>query len=246
VTRDATAAYQPYTQRGEDSMKRLGIAALLIVSAALAAAAVGGAAVNMRTITVSGTGIITTVPNQASFAFGVATTGRTAQQALSANATRMTAVINALRKTGLTPAELQTAQISLSPNTNQNGTVILNFSASNSVTATTNAIAAAGLIVDAAVGAGATLVSGPNLTESDQLLLTRRALAAAIANAHARAATIASAAGVRLGAVQSVTEVSSSIPPLVPGVEARASAATPVEAGTVQTEEDVTITYAIA
>jgi uncharacterized protein YggE len=227
-------------------MKRLGIAALLVASAALTAASAGAAVVNMRTITVSGTGIITTVPNQASFGFGVATTGRTAQQALSANATRMTAVIDALKQAGLSAAELQTAQISLTPNTNQNGTVILDFSASNSVTATTNDIGKAGPIVDAAVRAGANLVSGPNLTESDQLLLTRRALTAAIADAHARAATIASAAGVRLGAVQSVTEVSSTTPPFSPGVEAKASASTPVEAGTVQTEEDVTISYSIA
>jgi uncharacterized protein YggE len=227
-------------------MKRLGTAALLVVAATLASAAMGAAAANMRTITVSGTGIITTVPNQAGFVFGVATTGKTAQQALRANAVRMTAVIDALKQAGLTPAELQTAEISLTPNTNQNGTVIVNYSASNSVTATTNDIGNAGPIVDAAVGAGANLVSGPSLTESDQLLLSRRALAAAIANAHARAATIATAAGVTLGAVQSVTEVSSSVPPpIVPGFAAKAATPTPVEAGTVQTEEDVTVTYRI-
>jgi len=248
-SRDASRAggVYTYTQRGEDSMKRLGIAALLALVAALVAAGTGASATEPRTITVSGTGIINTVPNQASFDFGVSTTGSTAQEALAANATRMNRVIDALKTAGLTAADLQTAQISLTPNTNQNGTVIINFSASNSVTATTSDIRKAGPIVDAAVAAGANLVSGPSLTESGQLLLTRQALAAAIANAHARAEAIAEAAGVRLGVVESVTEVSSSIPPIVPAEEARAAApSTPIEAGTVQTEEDVSITYAIA
>jgi len=228
-------------------MKRLGIAALLVLAGALGATGAGASAAGPRTITVSGTGIITTVPNQASFNFGVSTTGKTAQEALRANATRMNKVIDALKAAGLTGADLQTAEISLTPNTNENGTVVINFSASNSVTATTSDIGKAGPIIDAAVGAGANLVSGPSLTESDQILLTRQALAAAIANAHERAEAIAQAADVGLGVVETVTEVSSSTPPILPSVAERAAApSTPVEAGTVQTEEDVTITYGIA
>ncbi len=226
-------------------MKRLTILAALALLATLGSA--GSALAGQRTITVSGTGIVTTVPNQAAFSFGVSTTGATAQDALAANAVRMNKVIDALKRLGLRSAALQTEEISLTPNTNQDGTAVVNYSASNTVNATTDDLAKAGAIVDAAVGAGANLVSGPSLTPSDQLLLGRRALAAAIVDARARAEAIAVAAGVRLGTVQTVSEVSSSTPPILPGVEARAaSPSTPVEAGTVQTEEDVTVTYAIS
>jgi uncharacterized protein YggE len=226
-------------------MKRLPIVASLALVTCLAIAAPLASAA-ARTITVSGTGIITTVPNQASFSFGVATSGRTAQQALSANASRMNRLVDVLKKLGLRAADLQTAEISLTPDTNQSGTVVTGYSASDTLTATTGHIAGAGAIVDAAVAAGANLVSGPSLTPSDQLLLTRRALVAAIADARARARTIASAAGVTLGAVQTVSEVSNSTPPVFGAAAARAvPASTPVEAGTVQTEEDVSVTFAI-
>jgi uncharacterized protein YggE len=129
---------------------------------------------------------------------------------------------------------------------NENGTTILNFTASNSVSVKTNKIAKAGSIVDAAVGAGANLAGGPSLTRSDQLLLTRKALTAAVADARARALAIAAAAHVRLGRVLTVTEGASS-PIVSSSAYAKASApGTPVEAGTTQTEEDVTVTFGIA
>ena len=229
-------------------MKRLPILTSLALMSCLAIAVpLAGATATPRTITVSGTGTITTVPDQAGFSFGVATTGRTAQEALSANASRMNRLVDVLKKLGLRPADLQTSEISLTPNTNQNGNVVTGFSASDTLSATTQHLAEAGALVDAAVAAGANLVSGPNLTPSDQVLLSRRALVAAIADARARAEAIAGAAGVKLGAVQTVSESSNVTPPFFGASAARAAAApaTPVEAGTVQTEEDVTVTYAI-
>jgi uncharacterized protein YggE len=226
-------------------MRRCAVLLAIAVGGALAAAADASAIV--RTITVSGTGIVTTVPNQAQFSFGVATDASTAQGAIAANDRRMNAVIAALEKAGLSARELQTAEISLTPNTNQSGTRIVNYSASNQVTATTSSIARSGSIIDAAIGAGANLASGPTLTESDQLRLEREALRAAVDDARARAEAVAQAAGVSLGAVETVTEVSSSTP-VQPQFASAAAVpkATPVEAGTLQTEEDVTVTFAIS
>jgi hypothetical protein len=157
----------------------------------------------------------------------------------------MNTLIGAIKALGIPPAAIQTAQISLTPNTNENGNKILNFTASDSVSVTTKNVAKSGAIVDAAVGAGANLVSGPTLGPSDQLLLDRRALKAAVADAHRRALAIAEAAHVKLGAIRTVTEVSSSPVTFSPAPKAAAVATTPVEPGTVQTEEDVTATYAI-
>jgi uncharacterized protein YggE len=219
------------------------LAAVLFAVAALAAPA--ALAASPRTITVNGSGTVTTTPNQADFTFGVTTNGATATVALRSNARLMTKVIAALKAQGITSADLQTAEVSLSPNTNQNGNRILDYTASNSVTARVHPLSKAGPAVDAAVGAGANQVSGPSLTSSDARVLSQSALKAAVADARSRASAIAAAAGVHLGRVLSVTDTSSSPIPL--GAEkAAAVAATPIEAGTVQIEADVTVAFAIA
>jgi uncharacterized protein YggE len=198
-----------------------------------------------RTITVHGTGIVQSVPTIAVFTFGVSASGPTATAALAANGAQMNTVIGALKAKGLADADIQTAEISLAPNRNQAGNRILNYTATNSVTARIRKITNAGPVIDAAVAAGSNQLSGPLLAPSDQQLLSRRALKAAIADARARAKVIATAAGVNLGAVRTVTEESNS--PLPPGgaISADRAASTPVAAGTVQTEADITVTFAI-
>jgi len=195
---------------------------------------------------VTAPGIVTTVPDEAQFTFGVSTTAPSAKAALSGNAARMNRLIAALKAAGIAPADIQTAEISLSPNTNENGSKVLSFTASNSVTVKTKQISNAGSIVDAAVGAGANLVSGPSLGPSDQAALQRSALQKAVADARGRALAIAQAAQVRLGRVMTVNETSSSPIQFSPTPKAAASAApTPVEPGSVQVEEDVTVTFSI-
>lgn len=217
----------------------------LAATIAVLAAPVSSAA-TPRTITVHGTGIVETVPTRADFTFGVSANGETATAALAANAARMNKVIGALEKRSVAAADIQTAQISLQPNRNQMGDKILNYTATNSVTARIRSIDKAGPVIDAVVSAGANQISGPYLTASDQQLLSRNALKAAIADARARAKAIASAAGVKLGAVRSVTEESSTGPLPLGAVTAEKLASTPVSAGTVAIQADVTVTFAIA
>src|SRR5580704_6289523 len=93
------------------TMKRLAIIAALTTVAALAATC-GALAATPRTITVSGTGTVNSVPNQAEFTFGVTTNALTAEGALSTNAARMNRVIAALKGLGIRPANLQTSQVS--------------------------------------------------------------------------------------------------------------------------------------
>ena len=217
------------------------------VAASSATAAQSRTTTQPRTITVNGTGIVTTVPDEAQFTFGVSTTAPSARAALSGNAARMNRLIAALKAAGIAPADIQTAEISLSPNTNENGSKVLSFTASNSVTVKTKEISKAGSIVDASVGAGANLVNGPSLGPSDQAALQRRSLQKAVADARGRALAIAQAAQVRLGRVMTVSETSSSPIQFSPTPKAAAGApSTPVEPGSVQVEEDVTVTFSIS
>src|SRR3954451_499000 len=158
--------------------KQFAVAAL---AAALVAVPGAWGAAAPRTITVHGTGIVQTVPTSAVFTFGVSATGGTATAALGADAAKMNKLIAALKAKGVAEADIQTSSISLAPNTSPRGDRILNYTATNSVSARIRAIAKAGPVIDAVVAAGANQIGGPLLAPTDERLLSRRALNAAIA-----------------------------------------------------------------
>src|SRR5436190_5537150 len=170
---------------------------VLIAGLLLAASAIAGVAQPRfgrsadspaKTVTVTGHGTVTTVPDRASFDFTVETRAPTASAAIARNGDAAAAVVAALKQAGVAAADLQTSQLSLDPQTNDNGTQILGYAASTTISAKTT-IAKAGSVVDAGVGAGASGVSGPNLSRSDQDALYRNALKHAVADAHAKAET---------------------------------------------------------
>src|SRR5262249_33087916 len=68
-----------------------------------------------------GHGSVTLVPDQATVPAGVPTQAATAQAALSESSTTMNAVIDALKTAG--GKDLQTQQVSLSPQTDEKGNV---------------------------------------------------------------------------------------------------------------------------
>jgi uncharacterized protein len=121
---------------------------------------------------------------------------------------------------------------------------VLGYTASNTVSASI-ALAKAGPLVDAAVGAGATGVSGPSLTRSDSDALYAKALQAAVANAADKAKTLATAAGLSLGGVQTMVEGSQQ-PVVFAAGKMDAGVATPIEAGTQSIDATVTVTYALS
>jgi uncharacterized protein len=149
--------------------------------------------------------------------------------------------VAAVKHAGVADADIQTSQVSLSPQTNQDGTQIVGYSASNSISVQST-IANAGPIVDAAVGAGADGVSGPSLSLSDQDAQYRDALQKAVAAAHAKAHTLAGAAGLDLGGVQTIVEGAAQYPvPLAQ--KAGFSAGVAIEPGTQTVDATVTVTY---
>jgi uncharacterized protein len=225
------------------------LAACLLAASALAGVAQPGlgrsapASGPGRTITVTGLGTVTTVPDQASFDLTVETRAASAAAALVRDADAADAVAAAVKKAGVAPADLQTSQVSLSPQTNESGTDVIGYVASDTVTVATS-IARAGAVVDAAVGAGATGVSGPALSRSDVDALTGEALRLAVADAHAKAAALAEAAGVTLGGAQSIAEGQDATP--VPADRYSAAASPTIEPGAQTIDATVTVAYAIS
>lgn len=194
-------------------------------------------------ITVLGTGSANITPDRASFGFGTVSQAATANAALATSSQAVARVIAALKKAGVAPADIQTSEVSLSPRMNDKGDAIVGYTASNTVTATIRKIGDAGDIVDAAVGAGANQVFGPNLLASDQDAAYRSALKGAVADARAKAETLATASGSTLGKITAIVEGGGAMPmPMAVGAK---DSSVPIEPGTQKIEATVSVTFAL-
>ncbi|MFL5926737.1 MAG: SIMPL domain-containing protein [Gaiellaceae bacterium] len=229
-------------------MRRLLFLAL-VAAAVLAAAALAGIGrpeaargdtASPDTVTTHGHGVVTVVPDEATVTAGAQTRAATAAAALAVNAKLMDAVAAALKAAGGTG--LQTQQVSLYPQTNEQSDVV-GYLAEDSMSARTK-IAGAGALIDAAVAAGANTVSGPALDVSDRDALYRDALAKAVADAHRKAEALAQAGGFAVGAASTVTEGDTeSTPVRAFAALAQRDAATPIEPGTQDIAADVTVSF---
>jgi uncharacterized protein len=234
-------------------MKPIRIAVLVVLGAAVVALAgvgrpesAGGASTPSGGITVTGTGSIKTVPDEAEFSIGVQTEGATAREALSANSTRMRRLIAAVRAPGVEKEDVKTQEVSVSPNYDENGP--RGYVARNAVSVHVR-LAKAAAVLDAAASAGATEAYGPTLSRSDREELQTKALRSAVDDARSKAEALADAAGVQLGEVTAVKEGFDSGPE--PYYAARAmtlakDSLAPIEAGKEDVQATVTVTFAIA
>lgn len=220
----------------------VGLAAIAFAGVFQPSGAHGQAADDPGRLTVQGAGSVTVTPDRASFAFGTVSQGRTAAAALAANSQAVQRVIAALRGADVARSDIQTSEVSLSPRMNDQGTDIVGYTASNTVTATIRRLAAAGDVIDAAVAAGANHVSGPNLIASDQDAAYRNALKAAVTKARAHAEILASSSGLTLGKIIAIAEGGAVIP--LPATGERATAV-PIEPGTQEIQAMVSVTYAV-
>jgi uncharacterized protein YggE len=190
------------------------------------------------TVTVSGTGSVSAVPDRAQISAGVETRASTAKAALAQNAAAMRKVIDALRANGGKNVTTQT--VSLSPAYDQQGQPS-GYAASNVASATTT-LDNVGALIDAAAEAGANTIFGPSLSQSDAEVLYKQALAKAVADAKERAEVLAKAAGRTVGRVTAMSEGGSAPVPIF--VKAGGAAdSTPVVSGSQETVASVSVTY---
>lgn len=197
-----------------------------------------------HTITVNGTGTASTVPDRATFTFGVDTRRKTAVDAAEANNHDMRELIDALKNAGVPKEDIQTSQISLYPTYSDSESEVTGYEASNSVTVTVP-LAKAGAALQVAVASGANQVDGPSLTKADSDKLYADALRDAVVDARARAEVLADAAGIRVGEVVSIVEGSAPSGPIAYDMALTAQPA-PIEPGRQDVEAGVTVTFALA
>jgi hypothetical protein len=211
------------------------------------ALAVSSANVSDHTVTVSGSSVVTSKPDEAVISLGVQTQAQTATDALSQNAAKMNDVIDAIKGLGIDAADISTDSVDLSPQTNNNGTQVIGYVAQNSVSVTVHDLSKAGSVIDKANAAGSNIVNGISFQVSQNNPALTAALTDAVKDAKSRADAMAAGAGATVGDVISITDQSTPQPPMPFAYDkaAAAGAATPIEPGTVSTTVTVTAVWAL-
>ena len=204
-------------------------------------------------IVVSGRGVVETVPDMATISMGVVSEAKTAGDALAKNTDALAAVLKQLAEAGIESRDIQTNNLSLSPRWNNGGSMskaapeIRGFIANNTVSVRVRDLAQLGVVLDAVVQNGANSFHGLSFGLQDMEPAQNEARVAAIKDAMAKAQLYATAAGVELGDVVSISDGAvRSVGPVMMEADMMRSMAVPVAKGELSVTADVTVVFGIA
>ena len=234
-------------------MKRFLItcAAVMTTTAALAQSQTPVAPQLVETVSVTGTGKVTLVPDRFTFQVGVQTNAPTVDDAVAENNRRVAAVIAALKKAGATERDIQTSGFNIWPRQDyQEGRLprVLGYQVHNNITVRSDKIDDAGRLLGVAISAGVNTSSGLQFQVADPTRGRDQGLKAAFNDARAKATLLAQAAGRTLGRAIVISEgVQHPAPqpmPMAGAAEVRMAVANvPVEAGTEELSFTVSVTF---
>jgi uncharacterized protein YggE len=206
-----------------------------------------------ETVSVSGTGRVTVVPDRVTFNVAVQTIAPTVDEAVNENNARIAAVIAALKKAGATDRDIRTSNFSIYPQQDYSqGKLprILGYQVSNNITVTRPNPAEASKLLQAAINAGVNQSSGLSFEVSDPSRGRDAGLKAAFDDARAKAAVLAQAAGRTLGRALTISEGTGNVvPPPRPfpqgvmAMKAEAVSEVPVEAGSQESSYTVSVVF---
>ena len=202
-------------------------------------------------IYVSGRAVVQATPDIARAQVGVQTFAETLEEALVDNNARTEAVLASLKASGIAAEDLQTSQLNISPryDFDEEGRtqVLVGYWVNNSVAVDIRDLDRVGEALQAAVEAGANNVNSLFFGLDDEREVKAQARTEAVADARTRAQTLAVAAGVELGKVLSVREISGGGPVFARGNfdEVADEARVPIEIGQLEIGAQVEVVYAI-
>jgi uncharacterized protein YggE len=205
-----------------------------------------------RFMNVTGTGKVTLTPNIAYISVGVNTEGKDVNEALTSNTSQAQKVADALKALGVDAKDIQTTSFNVYPQQQFDGKGVpteTKYIVDNGVYVTVRDLTKLGGLLDAVVRSGANNINGISFDVANRDEANSQARTSAIADARKQADELAKAAGVTLGAVQSISI--SGNPNPVPMYDAKggammsAGANVPVSAGQLIITVDANITYAL-
>jgi uncharacterized protein len=235
-------------------MKLIMLTTLLAISLLVLTPQAPGASVpsNEPVIVTTGEGVVKMAPDRVWVTIAAESRAKSPREAQRANADAMKAVLDKLKALGLPADAIRTSGYDLQPQFDYvNGRQSLReYVARNTVEVRVDEVSRAGEVLDAAVGSGATSVSGVRFDLKDRSSAEREALKKAVADARGRADAAAAGAGMKVDRVVKIEEQRVMIPEPRPIMMARQSmvaeaAGPPISAGELEIRAMVTMTSSI-
>jgi uncharacterized protein YggE len=232
----------------------IGVLPAVVLAAGLAGLLAPAPARAGPEITVTGEGSVARAPDMATISVGVTAEAKTAAAAMAQASAQLGAVLKRLIADGIAERDMQSTGLNLSPRW-QSGSAssgqprkIVGFVASGTILVKVRALGRLGNVLDDVVKDGANRLHGLSFGLAEPGPVEDAARKAAVADAMRKAALYATAAGVKLGPVQSIAEAGGSAP--VPMLRAApmsmAAAPVPVAQGEVTVKAKVRMVFAIA
>lgn len=194
-----------------------------------------------RTVSVSGSGSVTVEADNATIVLSVITRSKDVATAASDNASKMTAVQDAITALGFQKSDITTQNYSIYQESNySNGKQILgDYRVTNEVKITVSELDKVSEIIDTAIKSGANQLSSLTFGITDTQLAVKQARTLAIQQAQDAALLIAGTSGSELGKVLSIEEHKNSSMPRTVMLKAAAfnadaaleEASTPISSG---------------
>jgi uncharacterized protein len=193
-------------------------------------------------------------PDMAIVSAGVVSAAPSARAAMADNAKKMTGVFAALAKAGIAERDIQTQGLNLQPQYSyvaNRPPVLTGYQATNMVEVRVRKLDQIGPVLDQLVAQGVNQINGPNFLLADADTALNSARTEAVKAAQARAELYASAAGLKVKRIVSISEGSSGgPPPPMPMLQAKAMDAsvemTPVSPGQVGISSSLTVVVELA
>lgn len=228
--------------------------ALALAAAVALPAAAHAADQAPRRIVVLGEGEAAVKPDMAILTLTVMREALTAREALDANNKAMAEVVAAMKASGIADRDLQTAGVQINPRydyTNKpDGTQeakLAAYQVSNTLTVRVRDLARTGEVLDKSVTLGVNQGGGLVFSNDDPSTALTEARKKAVADAVDKAKTLSEAAGVKLGQVMEISDVSYVQPPMPIVAKAYGgaadAAAVPVEAGENAYKVQINVTF---
>ncbi|MEO8926024.1 MAG: SIMPL domain-containing protein [Caulobacteraceae bacterium] len=244
----------PLSAAAAAAMTGLWLAAAPLAALAQTPAAASDPAFAATTLNLSAYGEAKVTPDMATINLGVDTTAPTAARAMRANADQMARVVGALKEAGIEGRDLQTANLSLSPQyvyEENRPARLTGYQASNQLTVRVNDLARLGPVADAVIAAGATNVGSIAFGLANPVSAENTARIAAVKALQDKASLYAQAVGYHIQRLVNLTEggdETPSPPRPMPMLQMRvaANAPTPVEVGELNVRVDVIGVFELA
>ena len=210
----------------------------------------------IRTISVTGTGIVNVEPDIATVSVGVMKTATELADAQDQVSDALAAITKTITDAGIAAKDVVTSDYSVYPIPNydddSNYIGVKGYQVSSNLSVTVREIARVGSLLDAVVKAGANQVWGIAFSVDDPSKPASEARKAAVADARRKADELATAAGAVVTGPISIAETSAPAPkaqeyaaPMAADASGGASRSVPVSTGTTAVEVDVAIVFEI-